>query len=61
MGHALKSREYFLQEKLTPEITKKYELMAAESLRHQKNIEASDTLSFDQFLAAHHQQYDFKV
>lgn len=61
MGHALKSREYFLQEKLAPETTRKYELMAAESLRRQKNIEASDTLSFDQFLAAHHQQYDFKV
>ena len=61
MEEALKSRKYFLQEKLAPEITTKYELMAAESLRHQENIEASDTLSFDQFLEAHHQQYDFKI
>jgi len=61
MEQALKNREHFLEKKLSPEITKKYTLMATESLSHQKKIEEADTLNFDEFLKAYRQQCNFKI
>ena len=43
-------RDYFLARKLDPEINKKMERMAKESLQQQAQLEAEDTLDFDTFL-----------
>ncbi len=61
MNHAIKHKKYFLNKALPPEITRQYNTMAAESLRQQQQIEAADCQSFDEFLAAYYQQYNFAL
>ena len=51
MRKAVEHREYFRREKLTAEVVEKYQHLAAQSQLDQQKIEASDSLSFDQFLA----------
>ena len=54
MRKAVEHREYFRSQQLSPEVIEKYRQMAAQSLSEQKQIEAADTLSFDDFLAAYY-------
>ncbi|MBL4780638.1 MAG: glutamate--cysteine ligase [Porticoccaceae bacterium] len=61
LRHAQKHREFFLDSKLDPAIEEQFISLAAHSLEDQKAIEASDTLSFDDFLSAYYQQYQFSL
>mgnify|MGYP001572721376 CR=1 FL=1 len=54
MRKAVEHREYFRSEKLAPQVVKKYQQLAAKSQLDQQQIEASETLSFDDFLAAYY-------
>jgi len=58
MRHAQEHRDYFLDTPLAPEIADQFKAAAALSLEKQQQIEASDTLSFDDFLKNYYQQYD---
>ena len=55
MRKAQEHREYFQSKKLTPETTEKYRRLAEESQVKQEHIEASDSLSFDEFIAGYYQ------
>jgi glutamate--cysteine ligase len=61
MGYALKHRKYFLEKELPAEITEQFQVMAAESLQQQQQIEAEDNQSFDDFLTTYYQQYNFTL
>ena len=54
MRKAVEHREYFRSQKLAPEVIEKYQQLAAQSLLEQQQIEATETLSFDDFLAAYY-------
>ena len=58
MSHAQQHREYFLDTPLAPEIAEQYQAAAIQSLEQQKQIEAADNISFDDFLANYYRQYD---
>jgi glutamate--cysteine ligase len=54
MRKAVEHREYFRSEKLAPEVIEKYQQMATQSQIEQQKIEAADSISFDDFLAAYY-------
>ncbi|MDG1819499.1 MAG: glutamate--cysteine ligase [Porticoccaceae bacterium] len=54
MRKAVEHREYFRGETLAPEVIEKYQLLAEQSQLEQQQIEASDSVSFDDFLAAYY-------
>jgi glutamate--cysteine ligase len=54
MRKAVEHREYFCSEKLAGQVIEKYQQLAAQSQLEQQQIEASETLSFDDFLAAYY-------
>ena len=54
MRKATEHRDYFQAKPPSAETTAKYRQLAEESLRRQTEIEASDTLSFDDFLAGYY-------
>ena len=51
MRKACEQREYFCSQPPSPETLAKYARLAEQSIKRQAEIEASDTLSFDEFLA----------
>ena len=51
MRKAQEHRDYFRSKVLTPEVLERYRCLAAESQLKQQQMEASDSLSFDEFLA----------
>ena len=51
MRKAHEQREYFLKQPPSDETIAKYEHLASHSIQRQAEIEASDELSFDEFLA----------
>lgn len=51
MRKACEQREYFCSQPPSPETLAKYARLAEQSIERQAEIEASDTLSFDEFLA----------
>jgi glutamate--cysteine ligase len=55
MRKAQEHREYFRGKLLTPETAEKYRRLAEESQLKQKHIEASDSLTFDDFIADYYQ------
>ena len=55
MRKAQEHREYFQSKVLTPETAEKYRRLAEESQLKQKQIEASDSLTFDEFIADYYQ------
>jgi len=61
LRHAQQHREFFLDSKLDPAVEEQFISLAAHSLEDQKAIEAADTLSFDDFLSAYYQQYQFSL
>ena len=61
MEHAKQHRDYFLSSGLPKDITEKYQQMATESLRQQQKIESQDHQSFDEFLTAYYEQYNFPL
>lgn len=61
MSHAVEHRKYFLKKELPSEVTEQFHMMAAESLQQQQKIEAEDSQSFDKFLTAYYQQYNFTL
>jgi len=61
MNLTMQHREYFLNKALSPELTEQYKIMATASLQQQQQIEAADSLSFDEFLADYYQQYKFSL
>ncbi len=60
MRKAVEHREYFHSEKLAPQVVEKYQQLAAKSQLDQQQIEASETLSFDDFLTAYYQRDNLK-
>jgi glutamate--cysteine ligase len=56
MRKAEEHRDYFRSKVLTPETVEHYRCLAAESQRKQQQMEAADSLSFDDFLAGYYQQ-----
>lgn len=54
MRKAVEHREYFRSQKLAPQVIEKYRQLAAQSQLEQQQIEASETLSFDDFLTAYY-------
>jgi glutamate--cysteine ligase len=54
MRKATEHRDYFQAKPPSAKTTAKYKQLAEESLRRQTEIEASDTLSFDDFLAGYY-------
>jgi glutamate--cysteine ligase len=54
MRKAVEHREYFRSEKLPSQVIEKYQQLAAQSQLEQQQIEASESLSFDDFLAAYY-------
>ena len=54
MRKAVEHREYFRSQNLRPQVIEKYQQLAAQSQLEQQQIEASETLSFDEFLAAYY-------
>jgi glutamate--cysteine ligase len=54
MRKAVEHREYFRSKNLAPEVIEKYQHLAAQSLLEQQQIEAADSISFDDFLAAYY-------
>ena len=61
MNLTMQHREYFLNKALSPELTEQYKIMATASLQQQQQIEAADSLSFDEFLTDYYQQYKFSL
>lgn len=61
MNHATRHREYFLDNPLTSDVEEQFLAQAETSRQQQRDIEAAETLPFDQFLANYYQQYDFKL
>ena len=57
MGKALEHERYFKSQPFTPALTDKYEALAQQSIEDQAAIDASDTLSFDQYLLKIAQEY----
>jgi len=51
MRKACEQREHFCARPLSPETLAKYVQLAEQSIERQAEIEASDSLSFDEFLA----------
>ncbi len=58
MGHAEKNRRYFTERPLSDAVLAEYRHKAEESLARQKQIESSDSCSFDDFLAEYFRQYE---
>ena len=56
MRKACEQREQFNAVALAPDVVEKYQSLAAQSLQKQKDIEQSDTISFDDYLAAYYQR-----
>ena len=56
MRKAVEHRAYFRAEKLAPEVIEKYQRLAEQSQLEQQQIEASDSVSFDDFLATYYQR-----
>ncbi|MFY9332504.1 MAG: glutamate--cysteine ligase, partial [Porticoccaceae bacterium] len=56
MRKACEQREQFNAVALAPDVIEKYQSLAAKSLQKQKDIEQSDTISFDDYLAAYYQR-----
>jgi len=54
MRKAVEHREYFRSESLAPEVIEKYQRLAEQSQLEQQQIEASDSVSFDDFLTAYY-------
>ena len=54
MRKAVEHREYFRGEALAPEVIEKYQRLAEQSQLEQQQIEASDSVSFDDFLTAYY-------
>jgi len=54
MRKAVEHREYFRGEALAPEVIEKYQRLAEQSQLEQQEIEASDSVSFDDFLTAYY-------
>jgi glutamate--cysteine ligase len=54
MRKAVEHREYFRSEKLAAQVIEKYQQLAAQSQLKQQQIEAAETISFDDFLAAYY-------
>jgi glutamate--cysteine ligase len=54
MRKAVEHREYFRSEKLAAQVIEKYQQLAAQSQLEQQQIEAAETISFDDFLAAYY-------
>jgi len=54
MRKAVEHREYFRSQKLASQVIEKYQQLAAQSQLEQQQIEASETLSFDDFLATYY-------
>lgn len=54
MRKAVEHREYFRSQKLAPQVIAKYRQLAEQSQLEQQQIEASETISFDDFLAAYY-------
>jgi glutamate--cysteine ligase len=54
MRKAQEHRDYFRSKQLSPEAVEKYRCLAAESQLKQQQIEAADSLSFDEFLAEYY-------
>lgn len=57
MNAAISNKEHFLAQGMSDEETAYFNKLAKESLTKQKAIEASDTMSFDEFLSAYYEQY----
>ena len=53
MRKACEQRDHFCSQPPSAETMDKYSRLAAESIERQAEIEASDSLSFDEFLAAY--------
>lgn len=58
MSIAERHREQFLERPLAPEVQERFARMAEQSLEDQKAIEAADTGSFEEYLAAYYAQYE---
>ena len=54
MRKAVEHREYFRSQKLAPQVIAKYRQLAEQSQLEQQKIEASESISFDDFLAAYY-------
>ena len=54
MRKAVEHREYFRGEALAPAVIEKYQRLAEQSQLEQQQIEASDSVSFDDFLTAYY-------
>ncbi len=61
MNHAIRHRRYFLDSPLPKDIEQQFSDEAEVSLQKQRDIEASDTQTFDEFLANYYRQYDFQL
>ena len=51
MAQSIEHEQFFLNYPPTPADVVAFDTIAADSIARQKNIEASDEISFDQFLA----------
>ena len=56
MRKACEQREQFNAVALAADVVEKYQSLAAQSLQKQKDIEQSDTISFDDYLAAYYKR-----
>ncbi len=61
LKHARQRREYFLDTPVDPAMNESLREQAAKSLEQQREIEAKDTLSFDDFLNNFYKGYDFEL
>ena len=61
MNHAIRHRQHFLDTPQPKDIEQQFKDEAEASLQKQRDIEASDTQTFDEFLADYYRQYDFQL
>lgn len=61
LKHAYQHREYFLDRPLDAALEEQFQAQAAKSLEKQQAIEATDTLSFDDYLAQFYRGYNFEL
>ena len=61
LQHARQQREYFMDSPIDPALEQQLRAQAAASLEQQREIEQSERVSFDQFLADYYRGYDFEL